>query len=230
MLAVRSCRGEIGDDGSPNDPGFMFDIFARVGGDDSRASVHTMVQINSGNVIGDNIWLWRADHNKLQAGETPGWNYDSWSEYHLVQKHECRCAHGLEVSGRNVTMYALFVEHTLESLTLWMGDGGKTFFYQSELPYDVSQEDYADRGYCGYEVDKNVQTHEAYGVGVYSFFRDSEVFVPMGIRTPSRPGVKFVNPFTKYLNGHGGIKSIINGVGETEQRRPTPRLRRKARY
>ena len=48
-------------------PGVLSDVFARVGGPDSQwdhpASTRTMVQINSGNVIYDNSWLWRADHD-----------------------------------------------------------------------------------------------------------------------------------------------------------------------
>lgn len=44
-------------------PGIMYDIFARVGGPDLyETQAASMVQIFSGNVIGDNLWLWRADH------------------------------------------------------------------------------------------------------------------------------------------------------------------------
>ena len=35
-------------------------------------------------------------------------------------------------------------------LTDWRGESGSTFFYQSELPYDVTQAEYGDKGYTGY--------------------------------------------------------------------------------
>ena len=42
----------------------MHDIFARVGGPDTTpVQSHYMLQVNSGNVVIDDIWLWRADHN-----------------------------------------------------------------------------------------------------------------------------------------------------------------------
>jgi hypothetical protein len=45
----------------------MQDVFARVGGSDVNEVMTTyMVKINSGNVIIDDTWLWRADHD--QAG------------------------------------------------------------------------------------------------------------------------------------------------------------------
>ena len=48
-------------------PGFLQDIFARVGGPDgasgSAVGATTMIEINNGHVIGDNFWLWRADHS-----------------------------------------------------------------------------------------------------------------------------------------------------------------------
>ena len=55
-----------------------------------------------------------------------------------------------------------------------------TYFYQSELPYGVTQEEY---GNCvGYHVASNVKQHAGYGIGVYSFFRDHNVTVKSGIK------------------------------------------------
>ena len=52
--------------GVATNPGVISDVFARVGGPDGDAqnpvAVSTMVQIQSGYVIFDNTWLWRADH------------------------------------------------------------------------------------------------------------------------------------------------------------------------
>lgn len=53
--------------GSASAPGVISDCFARVGGmnDPSKwqAKTGSMVVINSGHVIYDNTWLWRADHD-----------------------------------------------------------------------------------------------------------------------------------------------------------------------
>ena len=69
--------------------------------------------------MADQIWLWRADHGAGAAWATnPTKN-------------------GLVVNGENVTIYGLFNEHHEEYQTLWNGNGGRVYFYQSELPYDV---------------------------------------------------------------------------------------------
>ena len=55
--------------------------------------VDTMVRILSGNVIGDNLWLWRADHSAVRPNEIlPANNHGS--EYHLVKMGEYRCDTG----------------------------------------------------------------------------------------------------------------------------------------
>jgi len=77
------------------------------------------------------------------------------------------------VNGSDVTAYGLFVEHQVQDLTVWNGERGRVFLYQSELPYDLNQS-WGDR-YVGYRVAPDVQEHEAFGVGVYHFFRDYEV-------------------------------------------------------
>lgn len=56
--------GSAKDAGSAANPGVMHDIFARVGGPDAtEVKTETMVQVNRGNVIIDDTWLWRADHD-----------------------------------------------------------------------------------------------------------------------------------------------------------------------
>ncbi|CAK9103193.1 3-beta-glucosidase) (Laminarinase) (SacteLam55A) [Durusdinium trenchii] len=102
-------------------------------------------------------------------------------------------------------MYGLFVEHTLSDMTLWEGEDGATYFYQSELPYDAEE---AFRG-CGYRVGEAVQRHRATGVGVYAYFRDHDVTVPFAIQAPDREGVSIQNALTKYLNG--GPKTFVPG-------------------
>ena len=51
------------------------------------------VAVNRGNVIGDHMWIWRADH-----GSGVGWISNAADT-------------GLTVNGPDVTMYGLFVEH-----------------------------------------------------------------------------------------------------------------------
>lgn len=72
-----------------------------------------MVTINSGNVIIDNTWLWRAYH------DING----------VVYNKSNPVSTGLLVNGDNVIAYGLAVEHTLGHLVLWKGDNGLTIFY-----------------------------------------------------------------------------------------------------
>eukprot|EP00351_Strombidinopsis_sp_SopsisLIS2011_P000243 CAMPEP_0116884062 /NCGR_PEP_ID=MMETSP0463-20121206/16781_1 /TAXON_ID=181622 /ORGANISM="Strombidinopsis sp, Strain SopsisLIS2011" /LENGTH=116 /DNA_ID=CAMNT_0004539845 /DNA_START=1197 /DNA_END=1547 /DNA_ORIENTATION=- len=113
-----------------------------------------MVEINSGNVIVDDAWLWRADHD---VGGSVKYNRNPVSN-------------GIVVNGDNVTAYGLAAEHTLEDLVDWEGNHGRTYFYQAEFPYDVDSN--WNTKWAGYYVGDNVTNHEAYGIGVYSFFRD----------------------------------------------------------
>ena len=43
---------------------------------------------------------------------------------------------GLIVNGNDVTAYGLFVEHHQKFQVVWNGERGRTYFYQSEIPYD----------------------------------------------------------------------------------------------
>ena len=172
------------------------DVFARVGGPDTtEVMAETMVHILADGVIGDNLWLWRADH-------TVGG---------IVTAKANPCTNGLVVDGDDVTMYGLAVEHTLADLTLWNGNGGQTYFYQSELPYDVQQADFGAPGYAGYRVAPHVTAHAGYGVGVYHYFRDFPVTVASGISAPD--SATFVAPLSVYLNGKGRVEHVVNGKG-----------------
>lgn len=186
--------------GDARNPGFMHDIFARVGGTTDQATVQVgakvMVRVAAGHVVGDNLWLWRADHGVgglVKNGDNP---VDS----------------GLVVTGDHVTMYGLAVEHTLKDLVQWSGDDGATYFYQSEYPYDVTQA-YGDAGYVSYRVNKSVVAHNAYGIGVYHYFRDHPVRVETGISVPPWLANSFESPLGVYLNGQGEMSHIINGRG-----------------
>jgi hypothetical protein len=188
--------------GSASDPGFLHDVFARVGGPDgtptSVVGADAMLVVSSGNVVGDNMWLWRADHTAGGAAYPHSGN---------------DCDHGLVVTGDDVTMYGLAVEHTLADLTSWQGEGGRTYFYQSELPYNVEQAEFGDKGYAGYRVAPGVKKHAAWGVGVYCFFESHNVTTTSGIVCPPALESSFTNSLTVKLNGNGGIKHVINDKG-----------------
>ena len=184
--------------GDPSNPSFMHDVFARVGGPDTvpvQASV--MVAVSSGHVVIDNMWLWRADHGAGGAIFRDGAN---------------PCETALHVRGDDVIAYGLAAEHALADLTVWEGERGRTYFYQSELPYDVTQT-YGDSGYAGYRVGADVREHDAWGVGVYHFFRDHEVTVASGIVAPPGLAARFRAPLSLYLNGNGTVRHVINALG-----------------
>eukprot|EP01079_Euglenida_sp_SAG-EU17-18_P006715 gene6715-162_t len=187
--------------GSPLAPGIIADVFGRVGGPDGTAinpvAADKMFHIINGNVMIDNTWLWRADH--AQGGPV---TYES-----------NQVKNGLVVQGDNVTAYGLAVEHTLNDLVVWEGNGGQTYFFQSELPYQVTQQEFGDPGYAGYRVTPNVTSHNAWGVGVYCFFNKEAVTVQSAIVVPPALVKNFVNPLTVFLNGNGQINHIINDVG-----------------
>jgi hypothetical protein len=193
---------QIGDSGSTADhsknPICLYDIFCRVGGQYNGLAT-CFVKINSNDVIFDHTWLWRADH-----GTGAGWNSN-------------KNANGLIVNGNNVTVYGLFVEHTQGYQTWWNGNGGRTFFYQSEMPYDPPDNTSWSAGggilgYPSYKVSDSVKTHEAWGLGVYSVFR-TNVTSTNAFEVPANvPGVKMHHMVTEKLGG-GEITHVINGVG-----------------
>jgi len=126
------------------------------------------------------------------------------------------------VNGANVTYYGLAVEHTQEYQTLWNGNGGHLYYYQSEIPYDVPSQDLwrpgNSAGYSSYKVGDNVTTHEAWGLGIYSLFNISPCVLANAIEAPQTPGVKFHHMLSINFGGKAGDKSgiahVIDGVGE----------------
>lgn len=192
-------------------PGVISDVFARVGGPDGTAAApvaaDAMMIIYSGNVIADNMWLWRADH----AAGGPV-TYDSNA-----------CSNALVVEGDDVTIYGLASEHTEKDIVVWKGERGRTYFFQSELPYGVTQQEFGDPGYAGYRVDAAVTVHNAWGTGVYCFFNKFPVVVQSGIVCPPALVSSFVQPLTVWLNGQNGsaIKHIINDQGAAVEGPPT---------
>ncbi|WP_406602074.1 RICIN domain-containing protein [Lentzea kristufekii] len=196
---------QVGAPGSNADhsanPTSLHDVYARIGGSAVGRATTSLV-VNSHNVIGDHLWLWRGDHS---IGV--GWDLNTADT-------------GLIVNGNNVTMYGLFVEHYQKYQTIWNGQGGRTYFYQNEMPYEVPNQaawmNGSTRGYAAYKVSNNVTTHEAWGLGSYAFMNaNPSVVADRAFEVPNTPGVKFHSMVTVSLGGKGTIQRIINNSGGT---------------
>ena len=103
------------------------------------------MKLHSGNIVGDNIWLWRADHSELAPAEAP--NYPNISPvFHQTEEHEAHVQNGIQVVGDDVTFYGLAVEHANGHQMVWKGGRGSVHLYQCKFPYDVSS-DYGSSGF-----------------------------------------------------------------------------------
>lgn len=201
LLEVGAAAGTVS---HAADPICLDDICCRVGGQFKGATTNC-VTINANDVIGNNLWLWRADHG---AGARPRWTGNPSQS-------------GLVVNGNNVTMYGLFVEHHQRYQTLWNGNGGRLYFYQSELPYDPpTQSEWSEApgvaGYASYKVSDTVTNHFACGLGIYAVFnRTHDVSCFNAIETPANPGVNVYHMMDVYITGNGvsQVTHIINGTG-----------------
>jgi hypothetical protein len=183
----------------PNDPTSVQDVFFRIGGATPGKATTSLV-VNSDDVILDDIWAWRADH-----GSGVGWTSNTADT-------------GVVVNGNDVTAYGLFVEHYQRYQVIWNGEGGRTIFYQSEMPYDPpSQAAWSHdgvNGFASYKVGDSVRTHEGWGMGVYSFFNQGvDIHAQRAFEVPDTAGVKFHDLVTVYLTGWGGIDHVINETG-----------------
>jgi hypothetical protein len=194
------------------DPISLHDIFFRVGGA-GVGKAETNLEINSSHTIVDHTWIWRADH-----GQGAGWTSNL-------------STNGLIVNGDDVTIYGLFVEHHQGYQVLWNGNGGRTYFYQSEIPYDPpSQAAWRSApttdGWASYKVADGVKTHEAWGLGTYSVFRHPDVNLTRAIETPVQPGIHFHDMITVALGNLGQITHVVNDTGEAATAKPrvTPKV------
>ena len=203
----------IGEKGANTDhssnPIVLQDIFVRIGGvHPGVASTHQALVINSNNVIGDDFWLWRADH-----GDGVGWKLNT-------------AENGLVVNGNDVTMYGLMVEHFQEYDIIWRGENGRTYFLQNEKCYDPqNQNDWKSHegnalGFAAYKVCNSVKKHYAVGLGSYDVFintNGASIFLDNAIEVPDTEGVKIENAcIVEIANGEGplvGFNHIINGAG-----------------
>ena len=194
---------EVGPSGSSAshtaDPASLHDVYFRVGGA-GVGKVTTGLVVNSDNVIGDHMWIWRADH-----GSGVGWTSNTADT-------------GMIVNGDNVTMYGLFVEHFQKYQTVWNGNGGRTYFFQNEMPYDPPNQaawmNGSTQGYAAYKVADSVTSHQAYGLGSYCYFNvNPAVVAAHAIEAPNNPNVRFTSMVTVSLGGTGTISHVINNTG-----------------
>ena len=207
-------------------PTILHDVIVRIGGYVTRnVNATVSVQINSNDVVGDHLWVWRGDH-----GNAIGW-------CPIIANARGQYANtgdwGLIVSGDRVTMYALFVEHYQKYETLWLGEDGNVFFYQNESPYDPTNQsvwmsrkgmpnEYDNlgniirqgetRGWASYKVANHVQRHTARNLGMYSVFnrtgegrlQTEQVFMDNAIEVPHNPGVIILHAMITELSDTPG--------------------------
>lgn len=197
---------QVGQEGSDKNysgnPISLHDLYCRIGGA-IAGTAKTCLEINANRVIGDHFWLWRADH-----GTGADW---------FVNKSD----HGLIVNGDDVTIYGLFNEHFQHYQTYWKGERGRVYFYQSEIPYEPpSNEVWNDNGkpgYASYKIADGVEEHQAWGLGIYSFFRGEEteknnVRLENAMEAPEKPGIKITH-ISAFAGRLGGMNHILNGKG-----------------
>jgi hypothetical protein len=187
----------------PADPTSIQDVFFRIGGaTPGKATVS--LQVDSDNVIIDDIWAWRADH-----GNGVGWT-DNTADT------------GLVVNGDNVTAYGLFVEHYQKYEVIWNGNGGTEIFFQNEMPYDPpSQADWTEApgidGWAAFKVANTVTSFSGYGMGSYSFFNQGvNIYAANAFEVPvTLPHSSLNDLLTIFLStaGFGGILNVVNGTG-----------------
>ena len=197
---------ENADSNYADNPISLHDIYCRVGGA-VVGQAEATITINSNYVIGDHFWLWRADH-----GIGTEWM-------------EGQNKHGLVVNGDHVTIYGLFNEHFQAYQTLWRGEYGRTYFYQSEIPYhppsNAVWNDSGKPGYASYKVADSVQNHAAYGLGIYSFFSgeptiSNKVRLENAMEVPDHAGI-FIEHISTFTGQNGGINHSINGLGPSTE-------------
>jgi hypothetical protein len=183
----------------PADPTSLHDVFFRIGGATPGKATTTLL-VNSDNVLLDDIWAWRADH-----GNGVGWTANTANT-------------GVVVNGNDVTAYGLFVEHYQKYNVIWNGERGRTIFFQNEMPYDPPNQAAWTHdgvlGFAAYKVANSVATHEAWGLGSYSFFNTgAPIHAARAFEVPNTSGVKLHDILTVFLNGSGGIDHVVNGTG-----------------
>jgi hypothetical protein len=192
----------------PGDPTTLHDVYFRIGGAHvGKATVS--LEVNSDDVIMDNIWAWRADH-----GSGVGWTTNTADT-------------GLVVNGDDVIATGLFVEHYQRYDVVWNGERGKTIMFQNEMPYDPpTQADWQHDGVLGfaaYKVADSVATHEAWGLGSYCYFNvNPSIHASRAFEVPVTSGVKLHDLLDLSITNHGTIDHVVNDVGAPTDANTSP--------
>lgn len=191
---------EIGAKGSKishqANPIILNDFVARVG-NGSPGQAESALTVNSNDVLMDHTWLWVADHD---AKTFPL----SW------QTNPSK--NGLIVNGDRVSAYGLFVEHFQEYQTIWNGNDGAVYMYQSELPYYAAASWSSApgvSGYASYKVADSVKTHYGWALGTYMVFGQE---CERAYESPKSAGIHFDRIMTAGIV-NGGISHVINDIG-----------------
>lgn len=190
----------------PEDPTALHDVFFRIGGPHvGKATVS--LEVDSDNVILDNLWAWRADHGNPGS---VGWTVNTADT-------------GVVVNGDDVIATGLFVEHYQKTEVIWNGDGGRVVFFQNELPYDPPSQAAWNQpsgvlGYSAMKVTDGVSSFNGWGMGSYSFFNQGiDIFAANAFEVPTTlPAGSLNDLLTIFLDpsaGKGGILNVINGIG-----------------
>ena len=197
-------------------PIVLSDVYIRVGNGEVRhTETEEAMVIYANDVIGDQFWIWRADHGGGKA----------WDDY-VNEEGELKYGNpakvGIRVKGNNVICYALMVEHFQGYQTLWEGEYGTTIMYQSETPYVLLNEDCwrtedGKSGHASYKVADTVQNHRGYGLGVYLVMQNNfTVVLPSAIEVPDHEGIDMQHMVTTRFTANGDgtkISNVINDVG-----------------
>jgi hypothetical protein len=183
-----------------SNPVTVDDVSFRIGGAEAGSATTSFVD-DSNNSIIDDVWAWRADH-----GTGVGWTANTG-------------ANGLIVNGNNVSAYGLAVEHYQGYEVEWNGQGGEVLFFQNENPYDVPSQSAwmssaTQDGYPAIYVPNSVTSFTGYGLGSYSYF-DQGVAIENAeaFQVPTTSGIHMNDLLTVWLNGSGGIQSVVDGTG-----------------
>jgi len=188
----------------PNDVTALQDVFFRIGGA-AVGKATVSLEVNSDNVVLDDIWAWRADH-----GTGVGWTVNTADT-------------GLVVNGDDVTAYGLFVEHFQKYEVIWNGNRGRVVFFQNEMPYDPpSQAAWMEApgvdGWAAFKIADSVTQFTGYGMGSYSFFNQGiDIFAAHAFEVPDTlPPGSLNDLLTIFLDpsvGKGGILHVVNNTG-----------------
>ncbi|WP_405835327.1 coagulation factor 5/8 type domain-containing protein [Streptomyces platensis] len=194
---------EVGPEGASADhaanPTTVQDVFIRIGGAGPGKATTSMV-INSNHTLIDHTWVWRADH-----GDGVGWETN-------------RADYGVRVNGDDVLVTGLFVEHFNKYDVEWLGERGRTVFFQNEKAYDAPNQAAIQngdiKGYAAYKIADGVTTHEGWGLGSYCYYNvDPTIRQDHGFQAPGKPGVQLHHLLVVSLGGKGQYEHVINSIG-----------------